>query len=53
MACFLSVTREEVLGEFIGVIVRYKYSLGPGLDSISPDIISNISFTKAPYSISV
>jgi len=36
-----------------GLIERYKYSLGPGLDSISPDNISNISFTKASYSISV
>ena len=37
----------------LGLIVWYKYSLGPGLDSISPDIISNISFTLAMYSISI
>ena len=36
-----------------GLIEQYKYSLGPGLDSISPDISSNISFNKAMYSISV
>ena len=35
----------------LGVIVRYKYSLGPGLDSTSA-IISNISFTRADHSLS-
>jgi len=33
--------------------VQYNNSPGPGLDSTSPAIISNISFTRADHSLSV